>query len=179
MRWWWRWGGTWGRPAVDGIDNPNVWGVDDLAPWLLDGNPLEAGRVAVLGGDLPGLGVTETAHQQGAEVTLIESGPAFGYSLGLPGRWRVVHDLGQAGVNLVTGAEVTAITDDGVVWRTNGTEQTTPADLVVVTSELAADPSLADKLRAEGAEVHAVGDCAQPGFLEGAMRSAVELAVTL
>ena len=67
--------------------------------------------MAVLGGDLPGLGVTETAHHQGAEVTLIESGPAFGYSLGLPGRWRVVNDLGQAGVNLVTGAEVTAITD--------------------------------------------------------------------
>ena len=172
-------GGRWGRPAVDGIDNSNVWGVDDLAPWLLNGNPLEADRVAVLGGDLPGLGVTETAHHQGAEVTVIESGPAFGYSLGLPGRWRVVNDLGQAGVNLVTGAEVTAITDDGVVWRTNGTEQTTPTDLVVVTSELAADTSLADELRADGAEVHAVGDCAQPGFLEGAMRSAVELAVTL
>ena len=154
-------------------------GVDDLAPWLLDGNPLGAERVAVLGGDLPGIGVTETAHHQGAEVTLIESGPAFGFSLGLPGRWRVVHDLGQAGVNLVTGAEITAITDKGVVWRTNGSEQITPADLVVVTSELAADNSLADELRSTGLEVHAVGDCAQPGYLEGAMRSAVELAATL
>ena len=172
-------GGRWGRPDVDGINGPNVWGVDDLAPWLLDGNRLDAARVAVLGGDLPGIGVTETAHQQGAEVTLIESGPAFGFSLGLPGRWRVVHDLGQAGVNLVSGAEVVAITDEGVIWRTNGSEQTTLADLVVVTSELAADTSLADELRAADAEVHAVGDCAQPGFLEGAMRSAVELATTL
>lgn len=172
-------GGRWGRPAIEGIHGSNVWGIDDLAPWLLEGNPLDAARVAVLGGDLPGLGVTEAAHHQGAEVTLIESGPAFGFSLGLPGRWRVVHDLGQAGVNLVTGAEVVAITDEGVVWRTNGSEQTTPVDLVVVTSELAADTSLADELRSTGLEVHAVGDCAQPGYLEGAMRSAVELAATL
>ena len=172
-------GGRWGRPAVDGSDGPNVWGVDDLAPWLLDGNPLAAARVAVLGGDLPGIGVTETAHHQGAEVTLIESGPAFGFSLGLPGRWRVVNDFGQAGVNLVAGAEVVAITDEGVVWRTNGTEQTTPTDLVVVTSELTADTRLADEFQAAGLEVHAVGDCAQPGYLEGAMRSAVELAATL
>ena len=91
----------------------------------------------------------------------------------------MVHDLGQAGVNLVTGAEVVAITGEGVVWRTNGTEQTTPTDLVVVTSELADDTALADELRSTGLEVHAVGDCAQPGFLEGAMRSAVELASTL
>ena len=172
-------GGRWGRPEVDGSDGPNVWGVDDLAPWLLDGNPLDAARVAVLGGDLPGLGVTEAAHHQGAEVTLIESGPAFGFSLGLPGRWRVVHDLGQAGINLVTGAQVTAITEEGVVWRTNGAEQTTPADLVVVTSELSDDTALADELRSTGLEVHAVGDCAQPGYLEGAMRSAVELAASL
>ncbi|WP_419925704.1 FAD-dependent oxidoreductase [Candidatus Poriferisocius sp.] len=172
-------GGRWGRPPVEGIDGPNVWGVDDLAPWLLDGDSLDAARVTVLGGDLPGLGVTETAHHQGAEVTVIESGPAFGFSLGLPGRWRVVDDLGQAGVNLVAGAEVVAVTDDGVVWRANGADQTTPADLVVVTSELAADTSLADELRSGGIEVHAVGDCAQPGFLEGAMRSAVELAAGL
>ena len=91
----------------------------------------------------------------------------------------MVNDLGQAGVNLVADAEVVAITDDGVAWRANGAEQTTPADLVVVTSELAADTSLADELRSDGAEVHSVGDCAQPGFLEGAMRSAVELAATL
>jgi len=164
---------------VDGIDGPQGWGVDDLAPWLLAGASLDATRVAVLGGDLPGIGVTETAHHQGAEVTLIESGPAFGFSLGLPGRWRVVNDLGQAGVNLVTGAQVVAVTDEGVVWRSNGNEQTTLADLVVVTSELAPDTSLADELRSAGAEVHAVGDCAQPGFLEGAMKSAVELAAAL
>ncbi len=172
-------GGRWGRPAVDGIDDPRVWGVDDLAPWLLDDAPLDAARVTVLGGDLPGLGVTEAAHRQGAEVTLIESGPAFGRSLGLPGRWRAVHELDRAGVNLVAGAEVVAITGEGVVWRNNGTEETTPTDRVVVTSELVADRSLADELRAAGAEIHTVGDCAQPGFLEGAMRSAVELAATL
>ena len=172
-------GGRWGRPEVAGIDGAGVWGVDDLAPWLLGGESLDAARVAVLGGDLPGLGVAEAAHRQGAEVTLIESGPALGYSLGLPGRWRAVHDLGRAGVNLVTGAEVAAVVDEGVVWRADGAEQTTPADLVVVTSELAADTVLADELRSAGLVVHAVGDCARPGYLEGAMRAAVELAAAL
>ncbi len=172
-------GGRWGRPEVDGMDGDRVWGVDDLGPWLLDGNPLDADRVAVLGGDLPGLGVAETASRQGADVTLIESGPVFGFTLGLPGRWRVVNELGQAGVGLVTGAEVVAVTGEGVVWQSNGAEQTSQADLVVVTSELAADTSLVDELRTAGADVHGVGDCAQPGYLEGAMRSAVELAVEL
>ncbi|WP_419919485.1 FAD-dependent oxidoreductase [Candidatus Poriferisocius sp.] len=172
-------GGRWDRPVVEGIESPLVWGVDDLAPWLLDGIPLNADRVTVLGGDLPGLGVTEAAHRQGAEVTLIESGPVLGHSLGLPGRWRVVNELSRAGVNLITGAEVVAITGEGVVWRSNGTEQTTPTDRVVVTSDPVADHSLVDELRAAGAETHTVGDCAQPGFLEGAMRSAVELAANL
>ena len=172
-------GGRWGRPAVDGFDDPRVWGVDDLGPWLLEGETLDAERVVVLGGNVPGIGVTEAATRQGADVTLIESGPAFGEALGLPGRWRAVNDFAQAGVHLVTGAEVVALTAEGVVWRSNGTEQTTPADLVVVTSEVTADATLADELRGLGLETHAVGDCAQPGYLEGAMRSAVELAATL
>jgi 2,4-dienoyl-CoA reductase (NADPH2) len=172
-------GARWGRPGFPGADLPHVHAVDDLDAWLLDGSEV-ARDVVVLGGDLPGLGIAERAHADGARVTVLEPSDVFGLHLGLPGRWRRVHDLRSDGIVLAGGADVVAITPDVVRWRDLDGDHATPAGAVFTT--LAADPdtTLADDLRARGVDVPVIGDAAVgAGLLEHAMRTALETAVAL
>jgi hypothetical protein len=46
-----------------------------------------------------------------------------------------------------------------------------PADHVILASGVVPDPTVADRFRAEGFEVHVVGDAAAVGYIEGAVRS--------
>jgi 2,4-dienoyl-CoA reductase (NADPH2) len=172
-------GARWGRPPLPGMDLPRVRAVDDLAGWLVDGTPL--GRdVVVLGGDLPGLGVAEEAHRQGARVTVLEASDVFGLHLGLPGRWRRVQDLRATGVTLAGGAEVLEVTPEVVRWRDLDGDHETVATAVLVTSDAAPDTTLADELVGRGLAVTVVGDAGVgAGLLEHAMRGALEIAVTL
>ena len=172
-------GARWGRPAVPGIDLPHVRAVDDFAEWLLDGRPVGP-DVVVLGGDLPGLGVAEEAGRRGARVTVLEASDVFGLHLGLPGRWRRVHDLRAAGITLAGGAEVLEVTPEVVRWRDLDGDHETVAGAVLVTSEAAPDTTLADEVAGRGLDVVAVGDAGVgAGLLEHAMRGALEVAVAL
>jgi 2,4-dienoyl-CoA reductase-like NADH-dependent reductase (Old Yellow Enzyme family)/thioredoxin reductase len=173
-------GGRWDRPAIAGADLPHVHAVDDLGPWLLERAPLGGRDVAVLGGDLPGLGVAEQAAREGARVTVLEPSDVFGLHLGLPGRWRRVHDLRAQGITLAGGAEVLEITGGAVRWRDLDGGHETPASAVFATGDAAPNTTLADELTARGLDVTVVGDAAVgAGLLEHAMRTALEGAIAL
>ena len=136
--------------------------------------------VVVLGGDLPGLGIAERAAAGGARVTVLEPSDVFGLHLGLPGRWRRVHDLRADGIVLAGGADTVEITPDVVRWRDLDGDHETPAAAVFTTLDADPDTSLADELRGRGVEVTVVGDAAVgAGLLEHAMRTALETAVAL
>jgi 2,4-dienoyl-CoA reductase (NADPH2) len=176
-------GGRWGRPVIAGAHLPHVHAVDDLDAWLLDGASI-GGDVVVLGGDLPGLGLAERAAADGARVTVLEPSDVFGLHLGLPGRWRRVHDLRAGGIVLAGGAEVIEIAPDTVRWRDLDGDHETPVTAVFTTCDVDPDTTLADDLRARlegrGVEVTVVGDAAVgAGLLEHAMRTALETAVAL
>jgi len=173
-------GARWGRPAVPGVELPHVHGVDDLGPWLLDGEPRGRRDVVVLGGDLPGLGIAEHAAREGARVTVLEPSDVFAVHLGLPGRWRRVHDLRAGGITLAGGADLAEITAGSVRWRDLDGDHETSADVVFTTLAPGADTVLADALRAREVEVSVVGDAGVgAGLLEHAMRTALETAVAL
>jgi NADPH-dependent 2,4-dienoyl-CoA reductase/sulfur reductase-like enzyme len=173
-------GARWGRPAVPGVELPHVRAVDDLGGWLLDRSPLAGSDVVVLGGDLPGLGVAEQAAREGARVTVLEASDVFGLHLGLPGRWRRVHDLRAEGITLAGSADVAEITADTVRWHDLDGDHETPATTVVVTGDPEPDTVLADELRRRGLDVVVVGDAGVgAGLLEHAMRTALETAVAL
>jgi NADPH-dependent 2,4-dienoyl-CoA reductase/sulfur reductase-like enzyme len=172
-------GARWPRASNPGADLPHVHAVDDLGAWLF-GDEVLADDVVVLGGDLPGLGIAERAHADGSRVTVLEPSDVFGLHLGLPGRWRRVHDLRADGIVLAGGAEVVEITADVVRWRDLDGDHETPATSVFATLEVEPDTTLADELRGRGVEVTVVGDAgAGAGFLEHAMRSALETAAAL
>ena len=173
-------GARWGRPAIPGAELAHVRGVDDLGPWLIERAPLAGRAVVVLGGDLPGLGIAEQAAREGARVTVLEPSDVFGLHLGLPGRWRRVHDLRADGITLAGGADVLEITGGSVRWRDLDGEHDTLADAVFTTLDVTEDTTLADELRARGVDVTVVGDAAVgAGLLEHAMRTALETAVAL
>ncbi len=172
-------GARWGRPVLPGVGLGHVHTVDELVTWLLDGDAVGE-DVVVIGGDLPGLGIAERAAEDGARVTVLEASDVFGLHLGLPGRWRRVHDLRASGITLAGGADVLEITSDVVRWRDLDGEHETPAASVFVTSDAEPDTTLADDLRSRGVEVAVVGDAAAgAGLLEHAMRTALETAVRL
>ena len=153
--------------------------VDDLADWLLDGRRwvlTSSCSVATF----PVWAWRRRRGRRGARVTVLEASDVFGLHLGLPGRWRRVHDLRAAGVTLAGGAEVLEVTPEVVRWRDLDGDHETGASAVLVTSEAAADTTLADELAGRGLDVIVVGDAGVgAGLLEHAMRGTLEVAVTL
>ena len=93
----WAAGATW-APDGDGL------GLDDLGPWL-DGGPDPLGRqVTVVGGGKAAVSLAGHARSAGHDVTLVSAQPVLAPELGLPGRFRLVHDTEAAGVALRVGS---------------------------------------------------------------------------
>ncbi len=151
-----------------------------LRPWL-EGSDEAAvgGAVAVIGGSKAALSVAGALLRRGRAVTVVEKGTVFGTELGLPGRWRVVADLEEAGAALVGGAVVEALAPGTVRVRVEGALRDVKADTVVVAGGAIAANGLVDELAAGGVTAHAVGDCTGPGLLEGANLAAATLALSL
>jgi 2,4-dienoyl-CoA reductase (NADPH2) len=171
-------GGRWSRPAVPGADADHVRTVDQLDDWLLAEQPLVGHRVVIVGGGRAGLGLADVASARGHDVTVLEGSGTFAAQIGLPGRWRLIHDLQARGVRLVGDARIDAIGGASVSTTVAGVTRDLPADAVLVAT-VEGRPEAVRALEAEGVTVHAVGDCRAPGFLEGAMLDAATLAVGL
>ncbi len=172
-------GATWGRPDVPGIDGRQVLTVDQLGTWLIDGEPLPGSSVVVLGGGRAAMGLADRASEQGHSVTVVEDSAVFAPQLGLPGRWRLIHDIESRGVRLIANSHPVAVRAGEVDIDILGRVETIPADVVLVASSITARPDAVESLAAAGVPVHAVGDCTGAGYIEGAMLDAATLAVTL
>ena len=138
-------------------------GLDPLTAWIRD----EAGtgpssestvgaRVVLLGGDKPALSFADLLVRRGHTVTVVEPSGVFGQALGLPGRFRLVHDLEAAGATLVAEA---------------------PAD--GFDTEIAMTRAVPVPLGATAVPTHAVGDVTGSAGLEAAFRRARQVAELL
>jgi 2,4-dienoyl-CoA reductase (NADPH2) len=136
-------------------------------------------RVAIVGGGLVGAELAEFLAERGREVVVLEAGPVIASEMAHPRRWRVLHDLREAGVRLVTGAEVLEIGERSVQFRTEDGSEVVEADSVVVATGLERDPGAIEALRSAGVPVVAVGDCAELGYLEGAIRQGFDAAIAI
>src|SRR5207248_4872500 len=112
------------------------------------------------GGGKIGLSLADLCARRGRDVTVVEPSGVFGVELGLPGRFRLVHDLEERGVRLVADGSAEAI----------------DADSFIAASGLVPRHGLLDALVAAGVSVRAVGDCAGVRLLEGAMADALDAA---
>lgn len=144
-------------------------GLDPLADWAHDeargGTELVGERVALLGGDKPGVSLAMFLRSRGREVTVMEPSGVFVQALGLPGRFRLVADAEAAGVELVTDVD-----EDTLMHR---------FDTVVDVRRALSQPI---DLTAHGMAVvdsYRIGDVTGTAGLEAAFRSARQMAFTL
>ena len=146
--------------------------------WLPVGDP-----VVVVGGGLVGLELAEFLAERRRDVTVLESGPALGLPMASPRRWTAVRRAEQTGVTLVRQADVTEITLTDVAYRTDGAELRVPAESVIIATDVEPGSGLATELSTGladlGVELHVVGDAADVGYIEGAVRSAWQVAAQL
>lgn len=132
-----------------------------------------ADTVTIVGGELVGLELAEFLSERGRTVNVIEEAPRMGKGLTLVRRMRLMAELAEHGVGLHAGASDIVIGKDSVSFTdASGARQTVPAGNVVVAKGAHGDLSLADALRAEGFEVHAIGDATGVGYIEGAIHGA-------
>ncbi len=136
-------------------------------------------RIVLVGGGLVGVELAEYLAHRGRQVTVIEPGEKFGIELSVVRRWRVLHDLESLGVQLIKSATINEITRAGVRCDVDGESQTVAADQVIIAMGAQADLRLQQALVERGLAASAVGDCQNVGYIEGALKSARELAVRL
>jgi hypothetical protein len=113
--------------------------------------------VAIIGADVPALGIAELCVRRGSRVVLYDESAVAGAALGLPGRFRRVHDLREMGVRFELGHPIDATAID--------------AETVIDTRVRPADNALVRALEDAGQRAHVVGDAASVGYIEGALSS--------
>ncbi len=136
-------------------------------------------RVAVIGGGLVGAELAEFLAERGRTVSLLEESPHVGAEMALPRRMRAVHQLVEAGVRIERQVTVTAIDRVGVTFRPVGSAtgwRSVRADTVIYATGVQPDLSLAEELAVAGYETHPAGDCAEVGYIQGAIHSGAAVA---
>lgn len=137
-------------------------------------------KVVIIGGGLVGLELAEFLIERGRLVTVLEPGPALGRELAIVRRWRVLDNLRQHEVPLLTQTQVLRIDRKHLYYRDHEQiEHTLEADSVVLAVGAGPDPTVVDSLQASGISIVAIGDCLHLGYIEGALRSGAEAALAL
>ncbi len=137
-------------------------------------------KVVIVGGGLVGLELGEFLIERGRTVTILEPGPSLGGELAIVRRWRVLDNLRDHNVPLLTQCEVTQIDKDKVHYRDNeNNAQSVVADSVVLAIGASPDRSLADSLAQAGFNTTAIGDCESLGYIEGALNSGTNAVLAL
>lgn len=142
-------------------------------------------RVVVVGGGLVGCEIAEFFAERGREVVVLEKGPVCATEMAHPRRWRVLYELREHGVKLVTDAEIVEIGADTVRYRApetpgaDPTEQAAPADTVVLAIGLEANDEAARALEGAGVPVIPIGDVTGVTYIEGAIHDGFRAALDL
>jgi len=129
-------------------------------------------KVAIIGGGLVGIELGEFLVDRGRQVVILEAGPSLGRELPIVRRWRVLDTLREHGVILHTKVKVESIDKKKVSYTdAEGQRHELPVESVVLAVGARPDDSLARSLEAAGVPVSSVGDGAQIGYIEGAVKS--------
>ena len=141
-----------------------------------------ADDIVVIGGGLVGLELAEYLVERGRRITVLEPSQHLGAELSIVRRGRVLHQLREHGVTLESGVSVSGITEDAVVYEKGGETVSLPTRQVIIAMGAETNHDLVESVRASvpgDTTVHAIGDCQEVGYIEGAIHSARSLAEEL
>jgi len=178
-------------PPVPGLRERAVSGFDGVEALLRGERPAGA-HALVLGGGLIGVELAEKLAEAGATVTIVEQRDTLAHDMEMITRKLTMRRLDGAPVDVRLGATLTRVEPAGedaagplyaTVRGAQGEERLGPFDTLVVaagTKPLAGPWEDAEAAqRTVGAPVYTVGDARELGQVEGAVRSAWEVARTL
>ena len=137
-------------------------------------------RITIIGAELVGLELAEFLAERNHQVTVIDNAKKPGKGLFVVRRARLLDELEGLGVNLHNLATDISIGDHEVSYiNYRGQQRRLDTDNVIVAQGATGDTSLADTLRHDGLIVHTIGDCNGISYIDGAIESATELALTI
>ncbi|MBW2387323.1 MAG: FAD-dependent oxidoreductase [Deltaproteobacteria bacterium] len=139
-------------------------------------------RVAIVGGGLVGIELAEFMAERGREVRVFDQGSVFAKEMAHPRRWRVLHDLREAGVELHGETKVLEIGSNSIRFEALGSDsepQEWTLDNVVIATGLAANPEGVEALRSAGVPLVVIGDANGAGYLDGAIEQGFKAALDL
>ncbi|AQZ96482.1 FAD-dependent oxidoreductase [Halopseudomonas phragmitis] len=137
-------------------------------------------QVVIIGGGLVGLELAEFLVERGRQVTILEPSESLGRELSIVRRWRVLDNLHQHKVSMLTQTKVISIDQAQVHYLDDkGNQQQLAMDSVVLALGAGPDESLSIALGKTGKPVQSIGDCSNLGYIEGAIRSATETVLAL
>ena len=141
-------------------------------------------QIVIVGGGLVGIELAEFLAERKRKVSVLEEGEIFALEMAHPRRWRVLHDIREAGVDLIGRARVERISEHEVEFSVADAEGKTEkrhveAQNVIITLGLAANPGLAARLEGLETRIISIGDCTGVGYIEGAIRDGFHAALSL
>ena len=163
-------------PKIPGVQNDNViWAGDSFFA------PEKVGRkVAVIGGGQVGCETAVHYGMQGKDVTVLEMKDALAPDAMRTYREELVGQVGDHCRAAVTGAKVTAITEQGVVYQDrDGKDHLVEADTVILAVGMKPRSAEAEAYRGCAEEFRKFGDCVKVGNVKTATRSAFDAAMAL
>ncbi len=118
-------------PPIPGIDGPTVVDAQDI---LYRRVPFAAGdHIAIVGGSATGCETAELLLAEGVDVTILEMQGSIGHGIEQITRRRIVKELKQGGVQVLTRSKVTGIEPDRVLYEAeDGTMHELPASCVAL-----------------------------------------------
>ena len=162
-------------PPIKGITQSHV----HLSQDVLRKGSLDAKQALIIGGGQIGVELAEFLGEKGVQITLVETLDTVAGDMYAATRQSVLYGLADHQVRVITGASVNEIGTGSVSIKRNGLEESLPAEAVILATGQQPHTALADALRSHGLEVHALGDCAEPGDIMQAVHSAYQLGLSL
>ncbi|MFD1505886.1 FAD-dependent oxidoreductase [Georgenia yuyongxinii] len=139
-------------------------------------------RVVVCGGGLSGADFALEIAEQGHEVTIVEMAEDIARDMFSINKVSLDRSLAEAGVRVLTGTRVTAITDSGVDADGPDGSVSLEADTVVAAFGVRPARELVEALTARDDvtdRVYAMGDCVDPRKVGDAINEGYELAYSI
>lgn len=146
-------------PPIEGIDRPNVVGLDALHHEV----PQTGQKVVILGGGLVGSEVAIYLDGLGKDVTVVEMKNDWASDAYFMHKNAMDIYMRDSRIRIYTDTKAKAVTGKGLVCTTRDGEILLEADTVLLAAGMKADPEFVHRFDYTADRVFQIGDCIRPG----------------